>query len=184
MSNSESKFKESRVSSKLVYEGFLKIFVDNVKLPDGNSATREYIVHPGASMVIPILENGNVIMERQYRYSTDQEYLEFPAGKIDRGESPLQTAIRELEEETGYHAEEMKHLTTIHPVIGYSNEIIEIYIAKKLKLREAKLDAGEFLEVVEINPQDLINWVRQSKVKDVKTQIGAFWLDAILHRGW
>jgi ADP-ribose pyrophosphatase len=179
-----SKFKEIKISGQIVYSGFIRIHRDEILLPDGNPSVREYVWHPGAAMIIPILPNGNVIMERQFRYCTNEEYLEFPAGKLDPGENPLEAAHRELLEETGYVAEEIKHLTTIHPVIGYSNERIEIFVAKNLTYKEQKLDEGEFLEVVEISPIDLIELVRNSQIKDVKTQVGAFWLEKILQQNW
>ena len=107
-------------------------------------------------------------------------FLEFPAGKKDPGESTLKTAKRELIEETCYEAYSLTFLTTIHPVIGYSNEHIDIYLAKDLYLKEQTLDHGEFIEVLEVNPVDLIKMVRAGEVTDVKTQIGAFWVDKIL----
>lgn len=176
---------EKTLSSKQVYKGrFLKIEQDEVQAPDGKVYVREYILHPGAAMMIPLLPNGNVIMVHQYRHAVKQVMLEFPAGKRDPGEQTLNTAKRELVEETGYEAREWKFLTTIHPVIGYSNEHIDLYLAKDLLQMEQKLDHGEFIEVVEVNPKDLMQLVREGKVSDVKTQIGAFWLDKILRGEW
>jgi len=176
---------EKTLSSKQVYKGrFLKIEQDEVQAPDGKVYVREYILHPGAAMMIPLLPNGNVIMIHQYRHAVKQVLLEFPAGKRDPGEQTLNTAKRELVEETGYEAREWKFLTTIHPVIGYSNEHIDLYLAKDLLQMEQKLDHGEFIEVVEVNPKDLMQLVRAGKVSDVKTQIGAFWLDKILRGEW
>ena len=141
-----SKFEEKTIASKRVYDGvLLKVNADRVRLPDGGESVREFVEHPGAVMVIPLLADGRVVMERQYRYPLKREFIEFPAGKIDPGEEPLATAKRELREETGYEAAEWAHLTTIHPLIAYSDERIEIFAARKLTLQSASLEAGEFL---------------------------------------
>lgn len=176
---------EKTLSSKQIFRGrYLKVEQDQVQAPDGKVYTREYILHPGAAMMIPLLPNGNVVMIHQYRHAVKQVFLEFPAGKRDHGEETLLTAQRELKEETGYEAKDWKFLTTIHPVIGYSNEHIDLYLAKDLIHTEQRLDQGEFIEVLEVAPQDLMNLVRQGKVSDVKTQIGAFWLDKVLRGEW
>ena len=135
-------------------------------------------------MMIPLLPNGKVVMVHQYRHAVKQVFLEFPAGKRDAGEDTLVTAKRELIEETGYEAREWKFLTTIHPVIGYSNEHIDLFLARDLIKVEQKLDEGEFLEVTEVDPKDLMRLVLEGKVTDVKTQIGAFWLDKFLRGEW
>lgn len=177
--------KEKTLSSKQVYNGrFLKVEQDQVQAPDGKIYFREYILHPGAAMVIPLLPNGNVVMIHQYRHAVKQVFLEFPAGKRDHGEDTILTAQRELKEETGYEAKEWKFFTTIHPVIGYSNEHIDLYLAKDLTLAERQLDHGEFIDVVEVTVKELMKNVQEGKVSDVKTQIGAFWLDKILHGEW
>lgn len=176
---------EKTLSSKQIFKGrYLKVEQDKVQGPDGNIYTREYILHPGAAMMIPLLPNGNVVMVHQYRHAVKQVFLEFPAGKRDHQEETIKTAKRELLEETGYEASTWKFLTTIHPVIGYSNEHIDLYLAQDLKKFGQQLDTGEFLEVVEIAPQDLLARVQRGEVTDVKTQIGAFWLDKILRGEW
>ncbi|MGZ3773495.1 MAG: NUDIX domain-containing protein [Pseudobdellovibrionaceae bacterium] len=176
---------EKTLSSKQVFRGrFLKVEQDQVQAPDGKVYVREYIIHPGAAMMIPLLDNGNVVMIHQYRHAVKQVFLEFPAGKRDHNEKTIFTAQRELKEETGYEAKEWKFLTTIHPVIGYSNEHIDLYLAKDLTFVERQLDHGEFLDVVEVSPKDLMKAVYEGKVSDVKTQIGAFWLDKILRGEW
>ncbi|WP_413560012.1 NUDIX domain-containing protein [Bdellovibrio sp. HCB209] len=176
---------EKTISSRQVFKGrFLKIEQDQVQAPNGKIYHREYILHPGAAMMIPLLPNGNVVMVHQYRHAVKQVMLEFPAGKRDRGEDSLVTAKRELSEETGYIANDWKFLTAIHPVIGYSNEQIDLYLAKDLSKTQQQLDEGEFLEVIEIAPQELMSLIQQGKVTDVKTQIGAFWLDKILRGEW
>lgn len=176
---------EKTLYSKQVYKGrFLKVEQDQVQAPDGKIYVREYILHPGAAMMIPLLPNGNVVMIHQYRHAVKQVFLEFPAGKRDHNENTIVTAQRELKEETGYEAKDWKFLTTIHPVIGYSNEHIDLYLAKDLTLAERQLDHGEFIDVLEVSPKDLMRYVQEGKVSDVKTQIGAFWLDKILRGDW
>ncbi|KYG62131.1 NUDIX hydrolase [Bdellovibrio bacteriovorus] len=176
---------EKTLSTKQIFKGrFLRVEQDQVQAPDGRTYTREYILHPGAAMMIPLLPNGNVVMIHQYRHAVKQVFLEFPAGKRDPNEETLFTAQRELLEETGYQAKDWKFLTTIHPVIGYSNEHIDLYLARELNFAQQKLDHGEFIEVVEVKPEDLMRLVQEGKVSDVKTQIGAFWLDKILRGEW
>lgn len=179
------KLNEKTLSSEKVYDGrFLKIQKDQVLLPDGKTSYREYILHPGASMIIPILENGNVVMVKQYRHAVKQVFLEFPAGKIDAGEKPLETAQRELKEETGFSGGVWRYLTTIHPVIGYADEKIDLFLATDLKQTGAQLDDGEFLELVELSMDELMPMVRRGEVSDVKTQIGIFWLNQIYKGQW
>lgn len=176
---------EKQLHSELVYQGsFLKVLRDEVELPDGKKSTREYIPHPGAAMIIPVTDEGQLVMIRQYRYAVKKIFIEFPAGKIDPGEQPLQTAARELEEEVGLVAKELHHLTTIHPVIGYSNERIEIYLAKGLIPTKQCLDHEEFLDIFEISVSEAMQKMRQGEVTDVKTMVGLFWYNQILSNKW
>lgn len=169
---------EKTVSSAQVYNGyFLKIQKDEVLLPNGKTSSREYIKHPGASMVVPVMSNGNVIVLKQYRHACRQVFWEFPAGKMDAGEEPLTTAHRELEEETGFRAGKMRYLTSIHPVIGYADEVIHLYLAEDLTFVGAKPDEGEHMHVIEKSKDELMQMLRRGEVTDVKTQIGLFWLD-------
>lgn len=177
--------KETQVDSKLAYEGhFLKVQRDTVSLPDGKLTAREYIKHPGAVVILPLFEDGTVLLERQYRYPLHQVFIEYPAGKIDAGEDPLACAKRELQEETGYSATEWQHVCTIHNAIAYSDEHLEIYLARGLTAGEAKLDDGEFLEVFTAPVADMLTWIREGKVTDVKTVIGTFWLEKIMAGDW
>lgn len=179
------KLQEETLSTERVFTGsFLKVERDQVKAPNGKVYSREYIVHPGAALVIPLLENGNVVMLKQYRHALGQVFLEFPAGKIDKGEDTIVTARRELQEEAGYQAGTLKYLTRIHPVIGYSNELIDIYLATDLKLVGQNLDEGEFVELVELSVDELMQKVFVGAVSDVKTQIAAFWLEKIVKKAW
>lgn len=176
--------KETRLDSMAMYEGnFIKVFKDNVQLPDGSVSTREHIAHPGAVAVLAILDNGDLLMERQFRYAPQREFIELPAGKIDHGEDILLTAQRELLEETGYIASDWTHLTTAWPCIGYANERMEYFLARGLTYQGRQLDDGEFLEVFELSPTDALDWIRQGKINDSKTMVGIFWLEKILN-GW
>jgi len=172
---------EKQIDSELIYNGgFLEIRKDSVLLPDGSTSSREYLVHPGAVVMIAQLDNGNLVMERQYRYPPRQEFIELPAGKIDKGEDILVTAQRELLEETGYVASEWVHLTSAYPCIGYSDERLEYFIARGLTYRGRKLDDGEFLEVFELSVSEAIEWIRLGKITDGKTIVGLFWLEKYL----
>jgi len=176
--------KETRLESAVMYEGdFIQVRKDNVRLPDGEVSTREYITHPGAVAVLAQLDNGKLVMERQYRYAPQQEFIELPAGKIDHGEDTLLTAQRELLEETGYVASEWIHLTTAWPCIGYADERMEYYLARGLTHQGRNLDDGEFLEVFELSLPEAIEWIRLGKINESKTIVGLFWLEKYLN-GW
>jgi ADP-ribose pyrophosphatase len=176
---------ETKLKSQALFSGhFLHAFRDTVRLPDGSEATREYVTHPGAVMIIPLLEQPGqplqLVMERQYRYPVQQVMVEFPAGKLDPNESTLQCAQRELFEETGYRAQEWARAGVIHPVISYSTEFIEVWFAKGLSLGEQNLDPGEFLEVFLQTPEALQQDCLKGKVTDAKTLSGMFWLQNYL----
>ena len=176
--------KETCLDSMAVYEGdFIKVFKDNVRLPDGSVGSREHIVHPGAVAVLAILDNGDLLMERQFRYAPQREFIELPAGKIDHGEDILLTAQRELLEETGYIASDWTHLTTAWPCIGFADERMEYFLARGLTYQGRQLDDGEFLEVFELSLSDALDWIRQGKINDSKTMVGIFWLEKMLN-GW
>ena len=176
---------ERRISSRLVYDGkLLKVRSDTVRLPDGAAAEREYIEHPGAVAVIAVTDSGELVMERQFRYPLSRDMIELPAGKIEPGEDPLVTAKRELREETGYTAAEWAHVATINIAIAYSNERIEIYLAKRLTQEKAKLDDEEFLEVFTLPLATTLAWVREGRITDSKTVAGLFWAEKILGGGW
>ena len=173
--------KETCIDSAIVYEGsFIQVVKDNVRLPDGSTSTREHIKHPGAVAVLAILDNGNLVMERQFRYPPQREFIELPAGKIDHGEDILITAQRELLEETGYVASEWTHLSTMWPCIGYADERMEYFLASGLTHQGSQLDVGEFLEVFELSPADAMQWIKLGKINDSKTVLGLFWLEKFL----
>ncbi|MHA4866815.1 NUDIX domain-containing protein [Duganella sp. PWIR1] len=177
--------KETRVDGELAYDGhFLKVQRDTIQLPDGKRTKREFILHPGAVVILPLLDDGTVLMERQFRYPLHDVFIEFPAGKIDKGEDPLLAAQRELEEETGYTGGEWQFVTKIHNAIAYSDERLDLYLARGLKQGPAKLDDGEFLETFTATIDELLEWVRLGKITDVKTVIGIFWLEKLRSGDW
>jgi ADP-ribose pyrophosphatase len=180
---------ETQRSSEVVFKGhFLHALQDTVALPDGNSAVREYVVHPGAVMIIPLLEDaeGNlrVVLERQFRYPVGRVMVEFPAGKLDAGEPSLACAQRELQEETGYSAAEWARAGQLHPTIAYSTEHIDIWFARGLSLGQRNLDAGEFLDVLTATPAELLAWCLDGTVTDGKTLTGTLWLQNVLTGAW
>lgn len=176
---------EQKISSQEILKGnFLHAFRDVVRLPDGNEATREYVIHPGAVMMIPMLDDGRLVMERQYRYPMGQVMVEFPAGKLGKDEDRLACAKRELLEETGYVAREWARAGVLHPVISYSNEFIEVWFCRGLTLTERSLDEGEFLDVFAAKAEQVLEWCQCGKITDSKTLIGALWLQNVLAGKW
>jgi ADP-ribose pyrophosphatase len=168
---------EETLDSRLVYTGrFLRVYEDTVRCPDGHVAPREYLRHPGAVMVVPVLDDGRLVLERQYRYPLRASLIEFPAGKIDPGEDILACAQRELREETGYTAREWIYLGGFHNAIGYCDEKIEVYLARGLAFDAAANHDGEVLEVFTATLDEVFGWIDSGRVTDVKTIIGAYWL--------
>jgi ADP-ribose pyrophosphatase len=179
---------EHRVHQEELLRGrFLHAFRDTVRLPNQNLATREYVVHPGAVMVIPMLDTPDglrLVMERQYRYPVGQVMTEFPAGKLDPGEDPWLCAQRELLEETGYTARQWARAGVLHPVIAYSTEVIEIWFAKELTLGQRQLDQDEFLDVFTSSPDELMSACQQGLLTDAKTLTGLLWLQNVQSGQW
>ena len=166
---------ETQLDSVPVYDGvLLKVRRDRVALPDGNESVREYICHPGAVVVLAVLPDGRLLFERQFRYPLRRAFLELPAGKIDAGEDLLACARRELREETGYEAAEWRHLGVMHPCIGYSDERIEIFLARGLTHVGDALDDGEFLEIVSFSLDEIIGAVHKGEITDGKTIVALF----------
>ena len=174
-------FTEQQLTTKLVYDGrLLKVREDTVRLPDGMTARREYVQHPGAVAIVALLDDGRVVMERQHRYPHRRDFLEIPAGKLEPGEPHFETAKRELQEETGYLAREWTRLGLIHNAIAYSDEAIELWLARGLEKRAAKLDAGEFLEVLALPFEEAVAMIRDGRITDAKTIAGLLWVKAFL----
>jgi ADP-ribose pyrophosphatase len=185
MTDDDSHLIERKTGSQELFKGkLLHAFRDSVRLPNGTQTTREYVVHPGAVVMIPILDDGRLVLERQFRYPVGEVMTEFPAGKLDAGEDPLSCAKRELLEETGYSAGEWARAGLLHPVISYSTEFIEIWFARGLVANQRQLDEDEFLEVITATPAELLEWCHDGRVTDAKTLIGALWLQNVLAGTW
>ncbi len=171
-----SKFTEEKISGEVVYAGnFIEVHRDVVRLPDGTQATRDYIRHPGAVAIVALTDENHVVLERQYRYPLARDLVEIPAGKLEAGEAHLETGKRELLEETGYSAAHWTYLGRVHNAIGYSDEGIELWLATGLQKGEAKLDAGEFLEVFTLPFDEALAMATDGRISDVKTIVGLFW---------
>jgi ADP-ribose pyrophosphatase len=176
---------EHTVASELVFDGkLLHVRRDTVRLPNGHETMREWITHPGAVVVLAELDNGKFLFERQFRYPLQRIFVELPAGKIDPDEHPLDTAKRELREETGHQAKFWRHLATIHPCIGYSDERIEIFWAHGLIYVGHQRDQGEFLEVVEMSVTDAMMAIRDGEITDGKSIAALMWADKIHSGAW
>ncbi|TSA50968.1 MAG: NUDIX hydrolase [Nitrosomonadales bacterium] len=176
---------ETPISSETVFHGnLLHVKRDAVRLPNGGETAREYIVHPGAVLVVPLLDDGRLVFERQFRYPLGRAFIEFPAGKIDPNEDALATGQRELLEETGYTAREWRYLAVLHPCIGYSDEIIHVYLATGLQAGDHGRDHDESLEVFTLTLEDAMEAMRRGEITDGKTMIALFWAEKHLSNTW
>ena len=161
---------ETRLASEAVFDGrLLHVRRDTVRLPNGRTSTREYVVHPGAVLIAPRLDDGRWVVERQFRYPVGRVFLEFPAGKRDPGESARETGERELLEETGYRADSWTKLGDLHPGVGYTNELIELWRADGLTHVGRKLDEDEHLDIVTMRGDDLLAAFDRGEITDAKT---------------
>jgi ADP-ribose pyrophosphatase len=184
MSDHKHLVEETIGREELLKGNFLHVVRDTVRLPDGARATREYVLHPGAVAVVPLLDDGRLVLERQYRHAAGGVMIEIPAGKLDAGEAPLACGQRELLEETGYVAREWAYAFTMYPTVAYSDEAIEIWFARGLTLTEAKLDQGEFLDVFTATPEEFLGWCRDGQVQDSKTLASAIWVQNVVSGAW
>lgn len=161
---------EKKVSSENVFDGvLLHVYKDAIELPNGNSATREYIKHQGAVCVVPVTDNMEVVAVKQYRYPIGRVTIEIPAGKLDKGEDILDAAKRELSEETGVECADIEYMGGLYPSVAYTDEIIHMYVAKNLVYGEAHTDDDEFLNVVKIPLGEFVDMITDGKIQDSKT---------------
>ena len=172
-----SNLTEKKISSEKIFTGrLINLFLDKVELPNGNFSTREWVDHPGAVCVVPILPSGEIGLIKQYRYGPRQEFIEIPAGKLDKEELPENCANRELAEEIGYKAKKLTLLTKIHPAIGFSNEVMWLFLGEQLVKTKRKLDHDEFLDLAPTSLEKAYDLILTGNITDVKTIIGIFWL--------
>ena len=174
---------EHCISSETLAQGdFLTIKQDVVRLANGDVSQREYVMHPGAVVIVPLLSNGNVVLERQFRYPLHQVFIELPAGKIDPDEDVLKTGQRELLEETGYSAQKWVKLGVQHPCIGYSNEVIHVYLATNLAAGRHQRDEDEMLEVFDVKLEQCLEMIQNQEITDSKTIVALFLADKYLQK--
>ena len=167
---------EHTLESRDEYRGrLLHVKKDRVRLPNGADSSREYIVHPGAAVIIPVFDNGDILLERQHRYPLHRDFLELPAGKFDPHETDLACAQRELEEETGYLAQEWRELPTFYPCIGYSDERLVYFEARDLSYSGVNLDEDEFLEILRVPFAEALAMVGDGRINEAKTVMGLLW---------
>lgn len=164
------KFKETQIESKLLYEGrIFNLYKDKVLLPNNNYSHREYLVHPKSVVIVPLFSNRDIILIKQYRYSVKDVFIELPAGKVDPGEKIEQAAMRELLEETGYDAQQLKWMNQFYPCAGYSNEEMHLYIAEDLSLKKQALDDDEFVQPMIVSYKEALKLVETGQITDLKT---------------
>lgn len=176
---------ETCISSETLVKGkLLHAKRDKVRLPNGVETEREYIVHPGAVLVIPVLPDGRLVMERQFRYALHRTFIELPAGKIDPNEDPLETGKRELLEETGYTAKQWQLLTSLNPCIGYCDEVIHVYLARELTAGKPQNDVDEVLDIFTMSLPEAMEVMRRGEITDGKTMIALFWAEKHLSGSW
>lgn len=177
-------YEEKTVNTNHVYKGkFISLDTVEVVLPDGNRSTRDIILHPGASVVVPLSENNEIYMVRQYRKPIEKVTLELPAGKLDEGEDPKVCAERELKEETGIEAAKIEHMISIHSTPGFSTEVLHLYLASGLTEGTANSDEDEFVSCEKYKIDELIGMIMSNEITDAKTIIGILMADRMINKG-
>jgi ADP-ribose pyrophosphatase len=177
MSGSDRHLVETTVRSESLFDGhFISLQRDHVELPDGSHATRDFVIHPGAVAIIALLDDGQVVLERQYRHPVGKVLIEFPAGKLDPKEPPLQCAVRELLEETGYSARHWAFAGQVHLAAAYCDEVLHVFFAKGLTAGHTQLDPGEFIEVIQLAPHQLFALACQGGITNSTALACSFFL--------
>ncbi|MDR2812051.1 MAG: NUDIX hydrolase [Endomicrobium sp.] len=171
---------EKTLNKKLIYKGkFTEFFCDEVQLPNGNSATREYINHHGAAAVLPFIDKENIVLVKQYRYAIGKVTYEIPAGKIDAGETPIECITRELKEETGYIAKKSEFLLSFYPTASLSNELLHIFSVFDLEEGSFNPDEDEFVDKEIVNFKSALDMIKDGKIKDSKTIISLLYFSSL-----
>jgi ADP-ribose pyrophosphatase len=175
-----NRLEEKTIKSEKIFTGrVISLQVDDVELPDGKTSKREIIKHPGAVAVIPITDDGKIVLVEQYRKALERTIVEIPAGKLERGEDPKDSARRELEEETGYVCEKLEWLISFYTSPGFADEIIHLYLATGLtkKVNPAGLDEDEFINLLEVSLDDAKQYIKEQKIYDAKTAYAVQYLE-------
>lgn len=176
-------FTEHTIATERLLTGkLIKVQSDQVRLPDGSESYREYVLHPGAVIIAAFIDDETLIFEHQYRHPPRRHFIELPAGKIDEGEPHFETARRELLEETGYVAKHWTHAATLDAGIGYSNEKIELHVARDLEFRGHQRDEGEFMAVFTLKLNEAVEMVGRGEITDTKSAFSLLWLDRFRHK--
>jgi ADP-ribose pyrophosphatase len=164
---------EKKIRSKKIFSGkIIRLYFDEVMLPNKKTAKREKVSHPGAVGIVPVNKKGDVVLVEQFRYPVGAALLEIPAGKLDKGENPRDCAERELHEEVGAVGGRLIHLVTFYTSPGFADEILYLYLALDFERKENKLDDDEFLHVYEVDLEKTVSFIKKGKIKDAKTIIG------------
>ncbi len=164
------------IESKTIFRGkLINLKVDRVLLPSGRETIREFVEYIGSVAILPVFKNGDVLLLRQYRYPVSEELIEIPAGKIEKGENPRETALRELEEETGYRARSIEKVAQFYLAPGYSTEEMHLFVARELEKSQTNLDFDEIIEPFRVSKEDVRRLINEGAVKDAKTLLALYY---------